>query len=104
MSVRPVDVLTMLPRLNEASRLQANAETQPFVAQHAATTLAVDKAIKERQQVHERKAAGEATIRQDAKQKNSEQGGQQRPRKDRGLAEQKPAPSPQPGNRLDVKL
>lgn len=106
MSVRPVDLLTMLPRLGEAGRLQHNAETQPFVAQHAAAAQSVDKAIKERQQVHHREPAEEGTIRQDAKQKHSDQSGQQRSRKgkDRSQVDEKPARPPRPGNRLDVKL
>ncbi len=106
MSVRPVDLLTMLPRLGEASRLQHNAQTQPFVAQHAAAVQFVDKAIKERQQVHQRSPVEEATIRQDAKEKSSGGREQQRSRKgkDREPVASMPSQPPRPGNRLDVKL
>lgn len=104
MTLRPVDMQTMLPRLNEASRIQHNAEQQPFAVQHAQAAEAQAKAERARQQVLQKEAADHLSWQQDGGRKG---GGPGEEKQQRGKAK-KPAPEspadPARGRRLDVKL
>jgi len=105
MTVRAADMQTMIPRLNEASRLQHHNDVQPQVAQHANTQAAQAQAERARQQVNANTAAEQGRIGRDGKrgqgggQPQSESGGKGRSQKGKeGPAE------PGVGSRLDVKV
>lgn len=103
MSVRPVEMLTMMPRLNEAGRLHHNAEVSPYAAQHAAAVQAAEKSLRDQQQVQHGQAADKAIIR---KEPDKQGGGGQR---QGATPEQRHNARPQPKGkaptgRLDVKI
>lgn len=105
MTVRPVDMVTMLPRLTEASRLQHHNDSQPFVALHALTAQAAEKAVRDQQSVQQRTSAEQAEIHKDS----SGSGGQEeQPTSRRDRRQEQPqeaaATDPQRGHRLDVKI
>lgn len=105
MTVRAVDMQTMIPRLNEVSRIQAQAEVQPHVAQHAHAQVVQGQAQRAQQQVRQTAQAQQGKVRQEGERR---QGGQQ-PQARSGGKEQsrqgQEAPAqPGVGNRLDVKL
>lgn len=62
MSVRPVDSLTMVPRLNEAGRLVHNAEQHPFSLQHALSEQMREQVERARSQVKAKAKAEQAAI------------------------------------------
>ena len=105
MTLRPVDMQTMLPRLNEASRMQHNAEQQPIAAQHAQTTEAQTKAERARQQVLHKDAADQAAWQQESGRQRGRQG-DRKERQSRAEKQQGPELPADPalGRRLDVKL
>lgn len=106
MPLRPVDMLTMLPRLTEASRQQHNNETQPAVAQHALAIQRADKAVRDQQSVHQRAPAEQAEIARDGKSPGRGPGrdGQKR-RQPEGPSSRDQSPGdPVRGVRLDVRL
>lgn len=104
MSIRPVDMQTLLPRTHEVGRQQHSAEMQPQVMQHALSARAQERSAQERRQVRQKDPAEQAAIREDRRRG----GGQGRSRKE-SESEQKErkagSKGPEaPGNRLDVKL
>lgn len=103
--MRPVDSLTMVPRLNESARLHHNAEVSPYAAQHATAMQAAEKALREQQQVQQGQAAEHSTIR---KEPDKQGGGGRRQEGDpQKRQQQQPQPQPKaaaPNGRLDVKI
>lgn len=105
MAVRPVDSLTMLPRLDQAARAVHQNEQHPYAFQQVLGQQVQAKAERERTQVKQ-KAQVEQPVTQ-----NNRQGGQGGPgaqpqggrRKAAPEEPQKPASTPRNG-RLDVKV
>lgn len=105
MSVRSVDVQTMIPRLTENSRQQQNAEAAPFVAQHALTAQSHERAVRRQHQVNHKAPADQAAVRRD-REGDGKQGGGREPqeRPQRKEPETKAKSQRQWGNRLDVRI
>jgi len=105
MTVRAVDMQTMIPRLNEASRLQHQAEQQPQLAQHAQTLVAQARTERAQHQVNAKMPAEHATLEKDGRSPGGG-GGQSRARKDGKQSAGKEAQPAEPGlgHRLDVKV
>lgn len=106
MTVRAVDMQTMIPRLNEASKLQHQADQQPQLAQHAQTLAAQARVERAQHQVNAKMPAEHAEIRKDGGGQGSGGGGAQ-PQARKGRKE--PAAKEQPaepglGHKLDVKV
>ncbi|HYF95554.1 MAG TPA: hypothetical protein VD969_25355 [Symbiobacteriaceae bacterium] len=105
MTVRAVDMQTMIPRLNEASRLQHQAEQQPQMAQHVQTAVAQARVERAQHQVNSKIPVEHAAINKDGGGKSGGGGrqGAGKNRRDGGAGEQHPA-EPGLGHRLDVKV
>lgn len=102
MTIRAIDMQTMLPRLNEAGRTQQQLDQQPLVAQHAQAVTAQQKAELARQQIQQKSESERLTGRQqgDGRQNGGKGHTGKRARsadKDEGLPEDR-------GHRLDVKV
>lgn len=100
-------MLTMLPRLTEASRIQSNAENQTHVTQHAATTQIAQKAQHDQQSVHTKDPTEKSEIHRDGRGASSHE----RDRRQRKRPEKPQEPPQGPGRsdptlglRLDVKV
>ena len=105
MTVRAVDLQTMIPRLNEASRLQQQAELAPQMAQHAQTLAEQARAREAQNQVKAKADVENARIRKDGRgQGGGGQPGAGKERKSPASEPQKPALEPGRGHKLDVKL
>lgn len=105
MTVRGVDMQTMIPKLTEASRMQHQAEQQANVAQHGQAAQLQAQAQRAQQQVAHRDPSGKVAARKDGQgQGGGRDRGEQQPR--RGKAEEAKQPPAEPGlgTRLDVKL
>lgn len=104
MAVRPVDSLTMLPRLNEAARQVYQQDQQPLAFQQVLGAQVQEKAARERAQVRQKEQMEQPII---GREKEREGGGgspQQGGRERRTPAAQpRPAPVTRSG-RLDVKV
>lgn len=106
MTVRAVDMQTMIPRLNEASRMQQQAELAPQMASHAQALAEQARAREAQNQVKAKLNVEHGTIRRDGKGPGGG-GGQQgagKERKSAAQGEQRPAPEPGRGHKLDVKI
>lgn len=106
MSIRSVDLQTMIPRLTETSRQQHNADSQPFVVQHAAAAEAQERSARSQRQVSEKPQPEKASIRKDREgngQQAAGKGPEPRHKRREPEAGSKPAER-QWGNRLDVKV
>lgn len=105
MTVRLVDMQTMVPRLTEASRLQHNSDVQPQVAQHAQAAQGQQRVERQQRQVIQRSPTEQATVARDGRQGGGGAGGQHLPqRRPKSEAHGEEPAGPRPGNRLDVKL
>lgn len=105
MSVRPIDSLTMLPRLTEAGRAVQQNEQYPHAFQQVLGAQVVQEGERSQKQVRRRTEAEKPTINPDAQQRGGAQAG---PRSG-GERRQRQAPAPrqeQPAGtgRLDVKV
>lgn len=105
MTVRAVDMQTMIPRLNEASKLQHQAEQQPQVAQHSQAAAMQARVERAQHQVTQKAPAEQAAIHKDG---GKGSGGQPEREKKKPAAKADPAKSqdvePGVGHRLDVKI
>jgi DNA-binding protein H-NS len=98
---------TMIPRLNEASKLQHQAEQQPIVTQHSQTAAMQARVERAQHQVTHKAPAEQAAIHKDGGGQGS--GGnqrQQQPKKPAAKAEPAKGQAAEPGlgQRLDVKI
>jgi hypothetical protein len=103
MTLRPVDMQTLIPRSGEVSRSQHVRETQPRTEQQQAemqTRMLVDQAMR---QVNQTEVMEKSTVNPDGR---GPGGGAEGERRRRRAPEQKPDEVKEPGkgNRLDVKL
>ncbi|HWI62390.1 MAG TPA: hypothetical protein VNT75_11165 [Symbiobacteriaceae bacterium] len=108
MTVRAVDMQTMIPRLNEASRLQHQAEQQPQLAQHVRTAVEQARVERAQSQVNAKMPTEHATtVKRDGGGQSGGGGGQPQPRARKdgkaGAKEQQPT-EPGRGHKLDVKV
>ncbi|WP_374711689.1 hypothetical protein [Symbiobacterium terraclitae] len=104
MSVRPIDSLTMLPRLTEAGRAVQQTEQYPHAFQQVLGAQVLQEGERSQKQVRRRTEAEKPTISPDAQgggaQAGPRSGGERRQR-------QAPAPRQEPPagtGRLDVKV
>lgn len=105
MTLKAVDMQTMIPRLNEASRMQQQAELAPQMASHAQALAEQVRAREAQSQVKAKLNVGRAMIRGDGKgQSGGGQPGAGKERKNAPPGEQKPALEPGLGHKLDVKI
>jgi DNA-binding protein H-NS len=108
MTVRAVDMQTMLPRLAEAGRLQQQVDAQPALTQHAQTAQVAAKAERAQHQVNQKASAEQTPVRKDGGGRGGSGGGPpgERPGGRRPPAEPAKELSVEPGlgHRLDVKL
>jgi len=105
MTVRAVDMQTMIPRLNEASRMQHHNDQQPSVASQAQAATLQQRAERAQQQVTQKSNAGKASIQKDGKgQGGGAQAQQQGKGQAKGQAEQGGQGKPRSVTRLDVKV
>lgn len=102
MTIRAIDMQTMLPRLNEAGRTQQQLDQQPQVAQHAQAVTAQQKAELARRQIQQKSGSERLAGRQHGGSREDGGKGQTGNRKpsatkEEGLPEEH-------GHRLDVKI
>lgn len=103
MTVRPVDMLTMLPRLTEAGRLQHVNDQRPAVLQHVMNAQGQNRTERQLKQVNQKSSAEQAGIQRDGGRRNQQPDQEQRERNKK--EQEKGAPGePGLGSRLDVKL
>lgn len=102
MTVRPIDVVTMLPRVHESGRLQQQHDQSPVTAQHVAALQGLQRSAREMQQVHQKARTDGAMVQKDG----SRNGGarQEQRRRAEPAAKETEPPQPRSGHRLDVKL
>lgn len=106
MAVRPVDSLTMLPRLDQAGRMVHQHDQQPYAFQQLLGQQVQAKAERERTQVKQKPQAEQSGI-QNREQRNRGGGGRgQSQAGERRPAPAEPAarPSATGNGRLDVKV
>lgn len=99
MTIKAVDMHTMLPRLNEAGRLQQNSEQQGRLGQHAQAVGAQQRAQQASQQVQARPSSGHVENRKEGSGGKKGETGPRQQRKSQG----DPEPETRSG-RLDVKV
>ncbi len=106
MTIRSVDLQTMIPRLTESSRQQANADVAPLAAQHVAAAHAQERAARSQHQVLHKAPADQAGIRKDREGNGQQQAGGREPEARQGgkEPEKKGQPERRWGNRLDVRV
>lgn len=110
MTVRAVDMQTMIPRVGEVGRMQQEAQTRPLALQHVQTALVQSAAERAQHQVGEKPAPQKVAARKDGDGGEGQGGARREPqgRRAKGQAGQEPkaeAPrQPGLGQRLDVKL
>jgi hypothetical protein len=109
MTVRAVDMQTMLPRLSEAGRPHAQAEAQPALTQHAQTARVAAQAERAQHQVSQKASPEQKGVRPDGGGQGKggrERGNGQRPgaRRDAEKSGQEAQADSGVGRRLDVKL
>lgn len=104
MAVRPIDSLTMVPRLNEAGRAVQQQEQYPNAFQQVLGAQVQQRAERERTQVLRKEQAEQAAIRKE--EQGQGRGGEGRPERDRRqVATESPTASDTgTGGRLDVKV
>lgn len=106
MTVRAVDMQTMIPRLNEASRQQHQTDTRPQVMQHNQTAVMQAQTERAQQAVMHKPQAEQGTVRRDGGQKGG--GGQsgegRQSRQQQKEAGREGPVEPGRGLRLDVKV
>ncbi|MFZ5814133.1 MAG: hypothetical protein ACOY93_02350 [Bacillota bacterium] len=103
MAVRPVDSLTMVPRLNEAGRMIHHHEQQPYAFQHVLGSQMQEKAQREKSQVRAKEQVEQPGVQRD---KEKEPGGTGPQARDRRRKAPEPPPKPtarRTDGRLDVK-
>lgn len=104
MAVRPVDSLTMMPRLTEAGRVIQQQEQHPHAFQHVLGAQVAERAERGRTQVKQKANVEQASVQKDGKGPGGQggqaqtQGGRRTPTPDA-----KPA-KPASNGRLDVKV
>lgn len=105
MAVRPIDSLTMLPRLDQAGRMVQQAEQQPYAFQQVLGQQVQEKAERERTQVKAKAQVEQPVIQ------NNRQGGQNGSGTQQHGGRRQPAPEAPAkttpvtrGGRLDVKV
>lgn len=103
MSLRPIDTVTLLPRISDASRIQAQPQNQTALSLHDASLHGAQKAERDAQQVNPKSESDRAGIQGDG---GRNKGGQERRRS--GKPKEQPSPKANApgssGHRLDVKL
>lgn len=104
MTVRSVDLVTMAPRMTEASKVQQVDDQHPQVVQHAQSVQAQTRTERAQHQVTHKMPADQAAIEREGSSKG--QGGRRnRASSNRPAEKKQPAPDePGLGGRLDVKL
>lgn len=103
MTVRPVDMLTMIPRLNEANRAQHEGEQHRLANQQLQAALAPVKAAREQQQVQKKRNAEHGSVQQDGGRRGDARQNGKSDGAPRQQAKEKPE-EPGSGHRLDVKV
>jgi|GEM_PF-1523778 len=111
MAVRPVDSLTMLPRLDQATRLLQQNDQHPYAFQHVLGSQMQEKAERERTQVRQKAEAEHGTVQREKQGKGQQQGAQEqsaqgqnnRQQVEQESTGQRPRPATRNG-RLDVKV
>lgn len=105
MAVRPVDSLTMMPRLAEAGRAIHQQEQHPHAFQHVLGAQVAERAERGRTQVNQKANVEHGTVNKDGK-GPGDQGGQAQARARRKEPDAKSAKPAQSGTsgRLDVKV
>jgi hypothetical protein len=98
-------MLTMIPRLNEATRHQHQSESQQLANQQLQAALAPLKAAHEQQKVQHKNNAEPAHIQRDGGRRGggSDQGEKKAPERSRRQSKDQPD-DPNAGHRLDVKV
>lgn len=105
-TVRAVDMQTMIPRLTEASRQQQQADSRPQVMQHNQTAVVQAQTERAQQAVFHKPQAEQGTVHRDGGNKGGSGGeGQPRqPRRQKAEAGREGPVEPGRGHRLDVKV
>jgi hypothetical protein len=105
-TVRAIDMITMLPRTGEAGRMQQQSQMHPHLQQQAQSAQEQARAQRAQSQVARKPEAEQASVRKDGGGRQG--GGGQQPRHPRqapaGEGGQEPPAEPGVGRRLDVKL
>lgn len=106
MTVRAIDMITLLPRVGEVARGLQQGEQQPHILQHAQALQQQERAKRAQAQVAEKAPAEQAQVRKDG---GGGQGapGERRESRRRAAAEPQkegPAAAPGVGQRLDIKI
>ncbi|MFZ5828180.1 MAG: hypothetical protein ACOY94_28065 [Bacillota bacterium] len=105
MAVRPVDSLTMVPRLNEAGRHTHQQEQQPYAFQHVLGANMQDRAQRERTQVKGKEKAEQQKVQREKQGGGNGQGAQaQGDRRQRAPETPRRPSATSHGGRLDVKV
>lgn len=105
MAVRPVDSLTMVPRLNEAGRHVHQNEQQPYAFQHVLGVSMQDRAQRERTQVKQKENAEQQAVQRERQGGRNGQGAQaQGDRRQRAPEKPRRPNATDHGGRLDVKV
>lgn len=105
MAVRPVDSLTMLPRLNEAGRLVQQQDQQPLAFQQVLGAQGLEKAARERAQVRHKEQAEQPVIGREKEREGGGSGSPQQGGRERRTPPEQPRPAPiTRAGRLDVKV
>lgn len=102
MTIRAIDMQTMLPRLNEAGRTQQQIDRQPHVAQHVQLVTAQQEAERARQQIQQKSESERPSGQQHSK--GQSHGGQEKAPKRDQSGEKEEARLEERGHRLDVKV
>jgi hypothetical protein len=103
MSLRPIDAATLLPRISDAGRIQAQPQNQTALSLHVASLSGAQKAVRDAQQVTPKSEADRTGAYGDGQ---GNKGGQERRRsgKPKEQPEVKSKGPSGSGHRLDVKL
>lgn len=105
MAVRPIDSLTMVPRLNEAGRHVYQHEQQPYAFQHVLGANMQDRSQRERTQVRQKEKTEQPAIQKEQQGNGNGQGAQaQGGRRQRAPETQRRPAATGHGGRLDVKV
>lgn len=105
MTIRAVDIVTMVPRIHEAGRVLHQNEVQNLAGQHAQASAQQVRAEQAQSQVKQTPSSGEVAIRRDRDRKQGSGGGSQR-RQETGGSEpsQEKQTRPSGGHKLDIKV
>jgi hypothetical protein len=105
MAVRPVDSLTMLPRLDQAGRIVHQHDQQPYAFQQVLGQQVQEKAERERTQVKQKAQVEQPVIQNHGQGGQGGGGAQSQGGRRQRAPEEPPKASPVTRNgRLDVKV